>query len=412
MSTAPISSQSFAYRAQTIEGQALSGTLDAESVDHAKARLESLRLRVLEMSPAAAPTATAAAAGPLRGVDFVTFNQQLAHLTAAGMPIERGLRLIAQDLRRGRVSSTIRQIADELDRGVSLALAFERYSSRFPPAYGRLIDAGVRTNNLSGMLLSLGRHMETVARLRAAMWRAVSYPLMVFVALCLVVAFVATSVLPKFQEIFRDFGTALPWITQTLIDISRPVGIAALVLAGVVVVLVILSRLARGSAVYQAVQDAVVSRLPLVGPVVRRSLVSRWCDATRLGVMGGLDLPAAMRTAGDAVGSARLRRDTEAIIGRMESGQPIDSGMPSRGALLPGSVTAAIELASQNRNLPETLGTLSEMYRQQALARVGVIPAVLTPMLLAILMLVIGAIILALFAPFVSLIESVSGGKV
>ena len=128
---------------------------------------------------------TAPGGAALRGIDFITFNQQLAHLTSAGMPIERGLRLIAQDMRRGRVSSTIRQIADELDRGVPLAMAFQNHASRFPPAYGRLLEAGIRTNNLSAMLLNLGRHMETVARLRAAMWRAISYPLMVFIALCL-----------------------------------------------------------------------------------------------------------------------------------------------------------------------------------------------------------------------------------
>src|SRR6185503_174695 len=189
MSTAPSGNlETFSYRAQTLEGQPLAGTIDAENVDLARSRLESLRLRVLEMAPARAAGSNGAA--PLRGVDFLTFNQQLAHLTSAGMPIERGLRLIAQDMRRGRVSSTIRQIADELDKGVPLAQAFAKHASRFPPAYGRLVEAGVRSNNLSGMLLNLGRHMETVARLRGGMWRAISYPLMVFIALCLVVTFI------------------------------------------------------------------------------------------------------------------------------------------------------------------------------------------------------------------------------
>ena len=150
MSTAPSANlETFSYRAQTLEGQPLSGTIDAENVDLARSRLESLRLRVLEMSPARAAGANGAA--PLRGVDFLTFNQQLAHLTSAGMPIERGLRLIAQDMRRGRVSSTIRQIADELDKGVPLAQAFEKHASRFPPAYGRLVESSEDTAKLDAM---------------------------------------------------------------------------------------------------------------------------------------------------------------------------------------------------------------------------------------------------------------------
>ena len=408
MTTAPSANlQTFSYRAQTVEGQPLSGTIDAENVDLARSRLESLRLRVLEMSPARA--AGSNGAGPLRGVDFLTFNQQLAHLTSAGMPIERGLRLIAQDMRRGRVSSTIRQIADELDRGVPLAQAFEKHASRFPPAYGRLVQAGVRSNNLSGMLLNLGRHMETVARLRAAMWRAISYPLMVFIALCLVVTFIGVYVLPKFEQMFRDFGMRLPGVTLFMLQLGQTAGSLALIVAGVVVGLLLVWRLARGTAAREAVQDTVVSRLPLIGPVIRRSLVARWCDAVGMGVAGGLDLPAAMRLAGDAVGSRRLRRDAETLVARMEAGMPIDGGVAARGDLLPGTVTASIELASQSNSLPETLGTLAQMYRQQAHARVGMIPAVLTPLLLSVLMVIIAMVILAMFAPFISLIQSMTG---
>src|SRR5689334_16900644 len=92
----------FAYRAQSIDGQPLTGTIDAASPDQARERLESLRLRVLELAPA--ETAAAAPTRPLKGEDFLTFNQQLAHLTSAGMPLEHGLRLIAQDMRSGRVA--------------------------------------------------------------------------------------------------------------------------------------------------------------------------------------------------------------------------------------------------------------------------------------------------------------------
>jgi type II secretory pathway component PulF len=129
-----------------------------------------------------------------------------------------------------------------------------------------------------------------------------------------------------------------------------------------------------------------------------------------LAVAGGVDLPAAMRLAGDAVGSNRLRRDAEMLVRRMEAGQPIDGGVGARGDLLPGTVTASIELASQSNTLPQTMATLAQMYRQQAHARVGVIPAVLTPLLLSLLMAIIGIVILAMFAPFISLIQSVSGG--
>jgi type IV pilus assembly protein PilC len=179
------------------------------------------------------------------------------------------------------------------------------------------------------------------------------------------------------------------------------------------VALLILAQVLRATGRDAPLRDAVGLRLPLVAPVLRRSLVSRWCDAVRIGVTGGMDLPAAFRTAADAVGSPRLARDAAALAARVESGRPLaddataDTG---RGALVPATVVAAIDLASRQNALPDTLGTLADMYQQQARAKVGLIPAVLTPLLLAVLTLMVGFIVLALFAPFVVLIRSVSGG--
>ena len=398
-------SQTYSYKAQTVDGgEALTGTIDAGSADQARMRLETLRLRVIELGPAAA---TSPAVRPLRGEDFITFNQQLAHLTAAGLPLEHGLRLIAQDMRRGRVANTIRQIASELESGTPLGQAFEKHASSFPPAYGRLIDAGVRTNNLSGMLLNLGEHLRTLSRLRAALWRALAYPMMVFISLCLVVAFLGAYVLPQFEEIYRMWHTRLPWATEFLIQNSHAMGVVALLAAGVVIGLVILWQILRATGKQGGMRDLLVLRLPLVGPVVHRSLISRWCDAVRLGVIGGMDLPAAMRTAADAVASNRLRRDVEKLAATVESGRPLADH--ERLSLIPGTATAAIELSSDHGGLPQTLATLSNMYQQQAQARVGAIPAILTPLLLTLLTGVIGFIILAMFLPFTTFFGILTG---
>src|SRR5215211_1034587 len=114
----------FAYQAQTADGQTLSGTIDASDAEHAGSLLQALRLRVLEISPAAHPPRPKA----LRGDDFVAFNQQQMHLTRAGLPVEHGLKLIAQDMRSGRLAETVRQLAAEMERGTPLDQAFEKHA--------------------------------------------------------------------------------------------------------------------------------------------------------------------------------------------------------------------------------------------------------------------------------------------
>src|SRR5687768_11967976 len=157
----------FAYQAQNELGQAVSGTIDAADASQAQRLLQSLRLRVIQIDPASRPPRPKA----ITGDDFLAFNQQLTHLTRAGLPVEHGLRLIAQDMRSGRMAATVKQIADDLERGTPLAQAFEARHQQFPPMYGQLVAAGVQTSNLPAMLLNLGRHMELVYRLRAMLWR-------------------------------------------------------------------------------------------------------------------------------------------------------------------------------------------------------------------------------------------------
>ena len=121
--------------------------------------------------------------------------------------------------------------------------------------------------------------------------------------------------------------------------------------------------------------------LPLIGPVLRRNLIARWCDAVRLGVEAGLDLPRAIELAGEAVASPRLKRDGDELIGALSSGKTPDAVIGST-RLLPATVPAAMTLAAQNSDLPRTLATLSEMYQQQAETRLNLIPGLLTPLLI------------------------------
>jgi type IV pilus assembly protein PilC len=400
--TAEPTSTAYAYQAQTAEGQPISGTIDAADAQQATHLLQQLRLRVLQLEPVQRAVRPRA----LRGDDFLAFNQQLTHLTRAGLPVEQGLKLIAQDMRSRRLGQTVRQVAEELDRGEPLDRAFEKHADKFPPLYGRLVAAGVSSNNLAGMLLNLGRHLELVYRLRAALWRALAYPLMVLAGLALVLIFLGLFVIPQFEVMFRDFGIKLPWATLVLLEMARYV--YAFIIAAVVVVVgaPLLWLALRATRTDRAVIDYLVLPLPLIGPVLKRNMVARWCDAVRLGAQAGLDLPRAIGLADDAIGSPRLRRDGQLIVAMLESGQAIES-VVGRTAILPATVPAAMGMAQ--KDLPETLATLGEMYQQQAELRLGMIPALLTPLLIVLVAGVIGFVVAALFMPLIALIAGMSG---
>jgi type IV pilus assembly protein PilC len=393
----------FAYQAQTAEGQSLSGTIDAHDVEHAGKLLAALRLRVLEIQPIRRPVQPK----PLRGDDLLAFNQQLTHLTRAGLPVEHGLKLIAQDMRSGRIAETVRQLAGEIERGTPLDQAFEKHRGQFPPLYARLVAAGVASSNLPGMLLNLGRHMEMVYRLRAMLWRAFSYPLAVLGGLVGVTIFLGLFVIPRFELLFKEFGVQLPAVTKFLLYTPTWMPYFAIAVLLLVIGLPILWQALRKTGADRAVIDKLVVHLPLVGPVMWRNLVARWCDACRLGVQAGLDLPRAIELAGDAVASPKLRRDGHEMIGAIESGQPVDA-ITGTSRLLPATVPAAMALAAQNGDLAGTLAALTDMYQQQAEVRLGMIPGLLTPILILFVAGVISVVIAGLFLPLLSLIQALT----
>jgi type IV pilus assembly protein PilC len=407
-STDPINA--FAFQAQSNAGEPISGTIDAGSVDDASRRLRVMQLRVIEVDPVRQPPRPK----PLRGGDFQAFNTQLAHLTTAGLPIEQSLRLIAEDMRSGRLTETVRQIAQELESGQSLPDAFEKHSAQFPPLYGQLIKAGIRTGNLPGMLLNLGRHLELVSRLRAILWRAISYPLMVIFSLLIVLSFLGLFVFPQFTRIFQNFHTQLPVITHIVIAFSDFLLGYWPVLLGILIALVIGAaigwRLLRRGNRRQGVLEIFIFPLPLIGPAMRRNLLARWCDGLKLGVEAGLDLPAAITLAGEAVASPGLQRDGAALVEALQSGQPLDSA--GRARLLPPTVITVISMAAANNDLPSSLNTLGQMFQQQAELKMALIPTVLTPLLIILLAVGIGLVVWAMFAPMISLFQTVSGPSI
>ena len=218
MDPTPPTSQTFLYRAATASGAPVSGTLEAESLEAARQLLSDMGLAINELEIQTEPSSRREALGSR---DLVAFNQQLAHLTAAGLPVESGLRLIAQETNSRRMAAAIRDLAEKIERGASLGEAFQSHRGQFPPLYGQLIDAGIASRNLPAMLFNLGRHMELIHRLRAAIWHAAAYPMLVIAGIFAVLLFLQLFILPEFQEIFDDFDTELPWLTETLIRTAQ-----------------------------------------------------------------------------------------------------------------------------------------------------------------------------------------------
>ncbi len=261
-----------------------------------------------------------------------------------------------------------------------------------------------------------------IRRLRASLWRACSYPLMVLAALAIVLIFLNMIVFPQFRHLYDQFypvpvhsvwGTymgverhaELPLYMQFVFAFGATI---PYLVAGIFLLLIVFPILLRvidrgGTGLF----ETIIFRVPLIGPILRQSLIARWCDAARLGVNAGMDLPGAIRLAGDAVASPGLTQSGTAMAAHLERGESL-STLPSLG-LLPRTIPAAIELSSTTNNLPETLDSLSQMYRRQAQSRLDTLPTILTPLLLLLIAILIGITLGGLLFPLFQFIQTLVG---
>ena len=390
----------FRYAAQTDDGHTLDGEMTAADHDAAVRTLENAGLRIVNLE-----TAPEAAKRALRGVDFQAFNQQLAHLTRAGLPVDAGLKLIADDLGQGRLAASVRAVAVELDRGASLGEAFDRHRAQFPPQYARLIDAGVGSGKLPAMLLNLGKHLEMNGRLKHAVWQAVAYPLVLLVAVLAVLVFITHSILPVFSEIYDEFDTDMPALTILVLRLADLKWVFVGLLGVVVVAPPLLWVLGRVAGHGASLRDTLLIPIPWLGPAIQRNLLARWCDLVGVGVSAGMDLPAALELARDGVDSPRLRADTERLLVELRSGGEL--GQVTGLRLLDPSVPASMQLAAEHQDLGAVLEDLAMLYQEHAEMRITGIQSTLAPVLLIGIALLVALMVVALFLPMVRITTSV-----
>src|SRR3989339_951567 len=187
----------FEYDALTENGRLMRGSIEAASRDQALELLGQMKLTVNQIQQAKERILKTA----IGRNEFLLFNQQLASITKAGIPLERGLRQLSKDITSRKLRRLVGQIADELEAGVSIDKAFEKRQKAFPPLYGKILKAGVETGRLSEMLASLNRHIEVSNRTRRIVFEAIAYPAIILILAAIIMTFVLGFVIPQFQEV-------------------------------------------------------------------------------------------------------------------------------------------------------------------------------------------------------------------
>ncbi|MEN6386990.1 MAG: type II secretion system F family protein [Phycisphaerales bacterium] len=392
----------FEYDALAENDRLMRGTIEAGSPEEAGELLSNMKLRVTFIEKAKIK-------GPKTSIgrdEFLLFNQQLASITKAGVPLEKGLRELSADIGSKKMRRLVEDIAGELEKGESIEKAFEKRQKHFPPLYGRILKAGVETGRLSQMLTNLNRHIEMANQTRKIVFDAMAYPMVILIMAAIIITFIFAAIVPKFTTVLKDMtGGELPGLTKLIISLSDNIfqfwgGV--LIFLGT---LFVINILFIGTTAGRKMHETLILNIPIIGRLHHSSIMARMAESMAVMIAAGMDMPSCLMLSAESSGSARLVHESKFLSQQVEKGTNImQAGQFCR--MIPKLFLYSIQLGSQRNELEDNLHGLGQMYVEQVRCSQARLQAILLPVLLILVGGFIGITILALFLPMVKIISS------
>jgi len=392
----------FEYQAITVAGRMMKGTLEAASHGEANEMLAGMGLKVnsIEKTQRQRPSSR------IGRNEFLLFNQQLASIAKANIPMERGLRELAADIESSSMRKLVTELAADLESGTSIEDAFNSRREIFPPLYGHILRAGIQTGRLGEMLTSLNHHIEASNTTRRIVFEAISYPLVVLGLAAVLSLVVFRLVVVQFRSIFEDMGASLPYATRICLYIAEHIiefwcGVG-IIIGVFCLAWVLLGRFRTG----RLIREAIILKTPVLGRVYHRGLLGRLADSTALLVGAGCDMPSCLRLSAAATGSETMVSQGEILAHHLEQGENIiEAG--TYCTKIPPLFMYSVQLGTQRNELQDNLYSMAEMYAQQVRTNQSRLQAFLMPFMLIIVGICIAFIILTMFLPMVGMLDGV-----
>ena len=334
--------------------------------------------------------------------EFLVFNQELATLLKAGMPLVQSLDLLKRRIDSPVFRSVLDDVHGRVRSGTALSDAFGAQGDLFPRVYTASLLAGERSGSLETVLRRYVEYTKIVATLKRKITTALIYPTILVLLSLVLMSIIVLKVVPAFTDYYRDFGAQLPFFTRVIFSISEFIG------ANIVIIVVVVVAATAAFIAWikqpgqQARFDHLILRLPALGPVARKFATSQMArtNATLLG--GGLPLVNALDITAHSIGNQYMAGQLEIVSSRVREGESFAGALEARGEFPEVAVKMA-EVGESTGALQDMLNTVADFYDEEISTNMERFMALVEPMLLVIMGVVIAGLLLALYMPLFQL---------
>ncbi|GGX15203.1 type II secretion system F family protein [Undibacterium macrobrachii] len=335
--------------------------------------------------------------------DITLFTRQLATMMKAGVPLLQSFDIVGKGHANPSVSKLLLDIRADIETGTSLNQAFRKYPLYFDPLFCNLVGAGEQAGILEDLLTRLAIYKEKTLAIKAKIKSALTYPIAILSIAFIVTAVIMIWVVPAFKEVFKSFGADLPGPTLLVMAISDfVVANWYLIFGGIFGALYFFFQSWQRSLEMQRFMDRILLQAPIFGAVIRKATIARWTRTLATMFAAGVPLVEALDSVGGASGNAVYLDATIKIQTEVTTGTSLTVAMQNAG-VFPSMVTQMVAIGEESGALDGMLGKVADFYEEEVDEAVANLSALMEPMIMAILGVIIGGLVVAMYLPIFKL---------
>jgi type IV pilus assembly protein PilC len=397
----------YSWKGRTRQGKIQEGVVTADSKDAAVAALRKQQIIVTAVTERGKEFALPRPGGKVSRKEVAIFTRQFSVMIDAGLPLVQCLEILGSQQENRTFQKMLFQVRQDIESGATLADSLRKHPKAFDDLYCNMVAAGEAGGILDTILQRLSTYIEKIVKLRAAIRSAMVYPIAVITIAIGVVWVILWKVIPTFATLFEGLGASLPLPTRITIAASHFIGSFWWLILGSLGLTIYL--LLRYHKTYDGRRriDAIMLRIPVLGSVLRKIAVARFCRTLGTLVSSGVPILEALEITARTSGNSIVEDAIMATRKSVEEGKTISEPLKA-SEVFPPMVVQMVAVGEQTGALETMLNKIADFYEDEVDEATANLLALLEPVMICFLGVVIGGIVISMYMPMFDLISKIA----
>lgn len=390
----------FTWQGKDQKGTLIKGTLVA--VNEAAVRA-SLRRQGLVPTQIRRKSVLFQKRSKITSADIALFSRQLATMMQAGIPLVQAFDIVAAGHENPSMQKLLTEIKTDIESGTTLADALAKHPVYFDDLFVNLVNSGEQSGALETLLDKIATYKEKTEAIKKKIKKALTYPAAVLVVAVVVTAILLIFVIPQFEGIFTSFGADLPAFTLFVIGISLFVrSNGFFIVVALVAAASIFMYFKKRSRPFNHFLDRMILKVPVLGEIIRKASIARFTRTLSTMFAAGVPLVEALESVAGATGNIVFEKATLEIRTEVATGQRLQRAMEAT-ELFPNMVIQMVAVGEESGSLDEMCGKVADFYERDVDDAVDNLSSLLEPLIMAILGVLVGGLVIAMYLPIFKL---------